>query len=89
MKPDLIMPLIETLQLEQRLESYLPEVCIILVLEFSVLLYTTFAPLFDLVEVAGSMVSRGYFGVAAESTIPPTNGFICLCKNLKCHLLEL
>lgn len=35
------------------------------------------------------MVSRGYIGVAAESTIPPTNEFIQLCKNLKPHFSEM
>lgn len=53
LKPDLIMPLIETLSLEERLASYLPEVynsCIVSVF----FLYFMFSK-FEVIGVSGSM----------------------------------
>ena len=52
--PDLILPLIETMPLQQSLGSYLPEVCSILVFEFSAShALVAFSQSSDSVEVVG------------------------------------
>lgn len=83
LKPELVMPLIETLPLEQLLASYLPEVGSIVLFEFS--LFSDIASVYDSFKITGSMVSRGYPGVAAEPTIPSASRFIYLCKNLELY----
>lgn len=81
MKPDLIMPLMETLPVEQQLSSYLPEVkydgCFFGPCMMVLVIFITCNQSF-----IGSVDSRGYIGIAPKCTFPPTSGFFYLCEGL-------
>lgn len=78
LKPELVMPLIETLPIEQCLAPYLPEVYIYFWLMFS---GPSFGYKYIFVTLnLGSVVSRGCIGVVAEPPFSSASRFIYSCE---------
>lgn len=80
LKPDLIMPLMATLPLEQRLAPYLPEVHTNVVIWLYSNVVIEFLVIHAIFFDVGYLVSRRYIGVVAEPTFPPASRFIYICK---------